>query len=341
MARAQEDVISIDNPGSTKQELAALQSGFLGFRISREETCGRIRYVARRRHEGLHPHTMITADLGELRRELETTGTQADFSPDQPNIARIYDYLLQGKDNFRADRQAAGSVLARFPEIAEIARANRAFLARAVRHVARQGVCQFIDVGAGLPANPRLHEVARKVTRNARVVYADNDPVVLAHAGALLTSDPGTAVVAADIRDPDALLAAPSFRAIIDLEQPVCILLTAVPHFLPPAEADAAAAAFRRLLAPGSCLVISVGTATGTDPELIRCLQAAYAGTAPVTGRTAAEINAWFAGLILAGPGLTDVWAWRPENPRSPVRPGPARARFLVGVGRKPVDSPA
>jgi O-methyltransferase involved in polyketide biosynthesis len=341
MAHAQENVTGPGSPGTAEQDLAALRADLPGFRIWREETCGRIRYVARRRLKGVRPHTVVTACLGELRQEIERACPQIGFSAVRPNIARMYDYLLQGKDNFRADRQAAESVLEKFPEVAALTRANREFLARAVRHVARQGICQFIDAGVGLPACPNVHEVARQVTRDARVVYTDNDPMVLGHARALLAVDSGISVVASDIRDPDALLAAPGVRGFVDPAQPVCVLLTSVLHFLPAAEADAAVAAFKRLMAPGSYLVISAGTSTGTDPGLIRCLQAAYADTAPVTGRTAAEIGAWFTGLILARPGLTDVWAWRPKDPQRPVRPTQARARLLAGVGRKPSGGPA
>jgi O-methyltransferase involved in polyketide biosynthesis len=257
------------------------------------------------------------------------------FSTAQPNIARMYDYWLQGKDHYPADRAAALGVMEKFPEVAIIAQANRAFLARAVRHVAKQGVTQFIDLGAGLPTSPNIHEVARGIIPDARVCYVDNDELILAHARALLEVDHHVTVAAGDLRAPGATLASPAIASLIDATMPVCVLLVSVLHFLTPDEADAAVAAVRRWVAPGSYLVISAGTSTGTDPELITSLREAYAGTVPVSGRTAEEIAAWFDGFTLARPGLTDVRDWRSSGPRPVSVIGPQRVRFLAGVGRK------
>ena len=182
-----------------------------------------------------------------------------------------------------------------------------------------------------------MHEIAQAVNPDARVVYLDRDPVVLAHSRALLAVDAKVGVVGADIRDHEDLLTDPALTTRIDCAAPVCVLLVSVLHFLAPAHADAAAATFREWMPPGSYLVISAGTSTGTDPELIRRLQDAYGGTAPVTGRTASEIRAWFHGLTLARPGLVDVWAWHPDTSQPPA---PARARFLAGVGRKMPSQP-
>jgi O-methyltransferase involved in polyketide biosynthesis len=321
----------------TAEDLAMLRAGFPAYRIFREETPGRVRYVARALREGLNPHTIVTADLDELRDALgpERAGGPVPGGKARPNIARMYRYWLNGKDHYAADRAAADSVAEKFPEVAGIARSNRAFLARAVRHVAGQGVTQFIDVGAGLPATPNTHEAARDIAPGARVCYVDNDPVVLTHARALLAVDDHVSVAAGDIRDHGAVLADPAVTGLIDRAAPVCVLLVSVLHFLTAAEADAAVAAYRQWMPPGSYLVISAGTSTGTDPELISRLQAAYGDTAPVTGRTEAEIAAWFDGLSLARPGLTDVRDWRAGHQRR--APGPAgRARFLAGAGRKP-----
>lgn len=320
----------------TAQDLATVRADYPGYRIWREITPGRDRYVARSLLPGLNPHTVVTADLSELRSVLEPAGAIPDlaaFTAARANIARMYDRWLGGKDNFEADRAAADGVQQRFPEVAEVARANRAFLARAVRYVARHGISQFIDAGAGLPASPNVHEIAREEAPDARVVYVDHDPVVLSHARALLAVDANVSVVAGDIRDPARMLADPALTRMIDAGDPVCVLLVSVLHFLSAGDADAAVAAFRRWMAPGSYLVISAGTTTGTDPELLRQLQAAYAGTAPVTGRTAAEIEAWFDGFSLTRPGVVDVWAWRPGSIQ---RPAQSRARMLAGVGRKP-----
>jgi SAM-dependent methyltransferase len=283
MAGAQNNVNGTAAPRAD-EELAALRLDFPGFRIWHEEICDRRRYVARSQLPGLHPHTVITPDLDELRDALKAAGLQIPFTPDKPSVARIYDYLLQGKDHYESDRRAAEWVLEEFPEVAALAQANRAFVGRAGRHVARQGVRQFIDAGAGLPVFPNVHEVASEVASDARVVYVDNDPMVLAHARALLADDGHVSVVAGDIRDPEAMLASPGLRGLLDLGQPFCVLLASALHFLPAGEADAAVADFRPLLIPGSYLVISAGTSTGTDPELISRLQAAHADTTPVTG---------------------------------------------------------
>jgi hypothetical protein len=315
--------------------LATLRADFPGFKIWREVTPGRKRYVARSLHFGVNPHTVITADLSELRAALEPAWdpNAVAFSTARANIARMYAHWLNGKDAYQADRDAANTVLKQFPEVADIARANRAFLARAVRHAARQGVCQFIDAGSGLPDSPNVHEIARETAPDARVVYLDRDPVVLTHARALLAVDDNIAVMDGDIRDPAPVLVDPAMAKVIDPGQPVCVILGSVLHFLAAGEADESVALFRSWMAPGSYLIISAGTSTGTDPEFLRQLQVAYQDTTPVTARAAGEIQAWFDGFSLARPGVVDVWAWRPD---SIVRPVPSRARMLAGVGRKP-----
>jgi len=323
------------------EDLAVLQAEFPAFRIWQEQMPGRIRYVARSRDEGVNPHTVITADIDELREALQPAlagggGTAIRFSA-EPNIARMYSYWLSQKDHYLADRAAANKVLDQFPEVAEIARANRAFMTRAVRYLAEQGITQFIDIGSGFPVHPNVHETAREVAPDAPVVYVDRDPVVLAHARALLAVDDKIGVVAGDLRNTASLLTRIQLSGVIDSIVPTGVLLLSVLHFLTATEADAAVATLREWIAPGSYLVISTGTSTGTDPELIRLLQDAYGDTTPVTGRTEAQIAAWFDGLTLADPGLVDVWAWRPGTWR---RPATAQARFLAGVGYKDPDMP-
>jgi O-methyltransferase involved in polyketide biosynthesis len=322
------------------EDLAVLQAEFPAFRIWEEQMPGRVRYVARSRTDGINPHTVITADLEELRIALQpspaASSGQRTVCATEPNIARIYAYWLQGKDHYAADRAAASRILEQFPEVAEVARANRAFVTRAVRYLADQGITQLIDIGSGLPASPNVHETARSITPGARVVYVDLDPVVLAHARALLAIDDNVTVVAGDVRDPARLLRAVAGTGVIDSIRPTGVLLTSLLHFLTAAEADTAVAMLREWAAPGSYLVISAGTSTGTDPELIRLLQDIYGDTAPVTGRAETEIAAWFEGLTLVDPGLVDAWAWRPDTWR---RPATARARFLAGVGYKASDT--
>jgi O-methyltransferase involved in polyketide biosynthesis len=282
----------------------------------------------------LSPHTLVTDDLGELRELLEPViPPQPDaFTTIRANVARMYAHWLGDKDSFEADRAAAESVLVEFPEVAEVARANRAFVGRAVRHVAQQGVRQFIDFGAGLPACPNVHELARGHIPDARVVYLDEDPIVLSHARAFLAIDENIGVVAGDLRNLAVSMADPVLARLIRREEPVCVILGCVLHFLTAGEADAAVEWLREWMVSGSYLVLSAGTTTGTDPGLLPQLQAAFGDAAAVSGRTANEIAAWFDGLVVARPGVVDVWAWRPDSVRRPVG---SRARILAGVGRK------
>jgi O-methyltransferase involved in polyketide biosynthesis len=324
--------------------LDALREELPGFRIWREDNFGRVRYVARSQCTGLNPHTVVTADLGELRPALSgdleqppADGGQA-FDAGKPSIARVYDRWLGGKNNFAADRTVADALTAEFPEIAEVAKANRQFVARAVRYVAAQGITQYIDVGAGLPASPAVHEIVQKAQPGARVAYVDHDPLVLSHARAILASGPGVVVVAGDMREPDPILGSPDLRALVDLRQPICILLASVLHFVTPDEADAIVAAFTTAMAPGSYLILSAGTSTGTSPALIARTVAAYQGTTVVSGRAEAEIAAYFDGLGLVAPGLVDVWAWRPDSEW--YWPLPPSARILGAVALKPAVGP-
>jgi O-methyltransferase involved in polyketide biosynthesis len=318
-------------------ELPALQEQFPDFRIWEEPGDGGNRYVARSIHLAGRPHTVVAADPGELRAALAQGAGEAASTPSPvtaaPNIARMYDYWVGGKDHHAADRHAAAAVAAEYPAIAQLARANRAFTGRAVRHVAAAGISQFIDIGAGLPESSAVHQTARDICPAARIAYIDNDPVVLAHARAL-AARPGITVIDGDLRDPAAILDSPTLSELIDLGQPACLILASVLHFLDPVTADVAVATLTTALASGSYLVISAGTATGTSPAVIDRLRAAYQGNATVAERTCDEIVAWFAGLDLLPPGLVDVCAWRPDSLwHWPSRSG---ARIIGGVGRKP-----
>jgi O-methyltransferase involved in polyketide biosynthesis len=331
---AAENLAMVRRSPVSEDDLATVQADFPGYRIWREILPGRDRYIVRSLVPGLSPHTLVTDDLAELRDALEPVRPpQPDaFTTAKANVARMYAHWLGGKDSFEADRTVADSVLVKFPEVAEVARANRAFLARAVKHAARQGVRQFIDFGAGLPASPNVHEIAREHVPDARVVYLDHDPVVLSHARAILATDENVGVVAGDLREPAVSMADPVLARLISRAEPVCVILGCVLHFLTADEADAAAAWLRQWIVSDSYLVITAGTSTGTDPELLQQLQAAFGDSAPITGRTAGDIAAWFDGLAVARPGVVDVWAWRPDSHR---RPAQSRARILAGVGRK------
>jgi len=323
--------------------LTPLREEFPGFRIWMEVIGERTRYIARSAHPGQSPHTVVASSPGELGAALRENAGKHHITTDvagttPPSIAGIYNYWLGGQEHHTADREAAQSILADFPEIAHVAQANREFVTRAVQHVAKQGVTQFIDVGSGLPATPAVHEMAQRIAPAARVGYVDNDALVLAHARALLADTEGVTVIEGDLRDPGTILSSAALARLIDLDQPVCIILAAVLHFLSPAEADTAVAAFTGAMAPGSYLILSSGTSTGTSPALIDRLRSAYAGTALISGRTAEEITGWFSGLALVRPGLVDVQAWRPGRPWHWL--APPTARIIGAVGRKPGPLP-
>jgi hypothetical protein len=251
------------------------------------------------------------------------------FDPDTPSIARVWDYWLGGKNNFPADRELAEKMLEINPLAAQMARENRLFLGRAVSYVAGLGVRQFIDVGAGLPTVLNTHDIAQRIDQGAKVAYVDNDPIVVAHARVLLAMAQGVAVVPGDMRDPAAILADPQLTSIINLADPACVLLSGVLHFLDASAAHDVATAFTRAIAPGSYVIISVGT--GQD-EVAGPFTAAYTA-APLYIHAAGEIMALFDGLELMPPGLVPARDWR----AGAARPQPAsrEATFLAGVGRK------
>jgi SAM-dependent methyltransferase len=248
--------------------------------------------------------------------------------------ARIYDYLLGGTDNNAADQQAAEQLLLVLPDAGKVAKANRAFMAAAVRQIAAAGVTQFVDIGPGYPTAPTVHESARSVTPDARVVYVDSDPEVVDRTGALLADDDLVAVFCGDARDSDGILADPRLGSLIDLAEPVCVLFLSVLHFVAPAEADAAVAAVRRRIAPGSYLVISAGANNEQNGPAQGLIQAAYSANTLLAGRPRAEIAAYFNGFDLVPPGLVPVTEWSAGT--SAGSRELLMAEILAGVARKP-----
>ncbi len=247
----------------------------------------------------------------------------------RPNIARVWDYWLGGKDNFTADREQAEEMLRVNPLAARMARENRQFLDRAVSYVARQGISQFVDVGAGLPTAINTHEIARRISPDAKVAYLDNDPLVVRHAEALLAKDPGVIAMLGDARDPQAILAEPGLNKLIDLAAPVCVVLCGVLHFLDVDTARKTAATFARAAAPGSYVIISVGTG---DPDLSSEFAVAYrAGNLHMFSPD--EFASFFDGLEVVPPGLLPARGWTGGQAAPPLLS--RQASFLVGVGRK------
>jgi hypothetical protein len=276
------------------------------------------------------PLGRVTVPAAVLDRE--------SFEVGIPNVARVYDVLLGGKDNFAADRQAAARLLEAVPGAAVAARENRAFLSRAVRYLAEEaGVRQFIDLGAGLPAARAVHEIVAGSVPPPRVVYVDSDPVVVRHAEALAGGALGVAAVRADLRQPWDLFAQPAVRSLISLAEPVAVLLVAVLHFVEDREDPwAVVNCYKDMMAPGSFLVITHVTADHLSAEAAAQAQAVYDGaSAPGVARSREQVAGFFAGLDMVAPGLVNVSAWRPAH----VGPACGPAVFYAGIGRK--TSPA
>lgn len=257
----------------------------------------------------------------------------------RPHAARMYDYYLGGKDHFAIDRETAERAIASWPGVRTAARENRAFLGRAVRCLATEaGVRQFLDVGTGLPSANNVHQVAQAIAPDSRVVYVDNDPIVLVHARALLASGPlgQTAYIQADLREPERILADPAIRETLDLSQPVALMLLAILHFIPDEDGPAQImATLMDALPSGSYLVASHVTAEH-DPDGIGGLERTYrASGVPAQARSAAEFAAVaFAGLDLVDPGVVLVSQWRPAG--EAPRPSAAEVSAYAGVARKP-----
>jgi len=251
------------------------------------------------------------------------------FDTTRPNIARVWDYWLGGKDNFAADRELAEKMLAVHPVTAQMARENRQFLGRAVSYVAGRGIGQFIDVGAGLPTVLNTHDIARHTEPAARVAYVDNDPIVISHARSLLARRPGVIAVPGDMRDPGRILTDPGLTDLIDLAEPACVIMSGVLHFADPATARDIAAVFARAIAPGSYLIISVGSGNPSEGENFT---AAYAA-ARIYIHSRDEIQGFFGGLQLVAPGVVSVRDWSGDGPGLNLEP--LTATFVAGVARK------
>jgi O-methyltransferase involved in polyketide biosynthesis len=252
-----------------------------------------------------------------------------------PHSARLWNYLLGGTDNFAADREAAQYALALMPELVRSARANREFLGRAVRFLAGSaGVRQFLDIGTGLPTANNTHEVAQAAAPSARIVYVDDDPMVLVHARALLTSTPAGATdyIDADIRDTARILS--QAAGTLDFTQPVAVILSGIVNFI--VDDDEARAIVRALVdavPPGSYLLISHPTMEVNGPAVAESMrQWNESGAAPITARSRDEIAGFFTGLELLEPGVVTVTAWRPD----PARPGiTEKVSEFSGLARK------
>jgi trans-aconitate methyltransferase len=247
-----------------------------------------------------------------------------------PSPARMYDYALGGKDNFAVDRAAVEQVAGLFPEFRAVAQANRGFLVRATEAMTAAGIRQFIDLGTGIPTSPSVHEVVLARHPDARIVYVDHDPIVIAHNRARRATAPGVVTLLEDLRDPDAVLQHPKVVERIDFDQPVGLIFCAVLHFVGRAVAPSILTRFRRPLAAGSHLAIATACTEGMTPAGLDRIEAVYAkSTTPIVFRSQAEVHQLFEGFDLIRPGLADVTGWR-------ARGQPLGIRIMAGVGVKP-----
>jgi O-methyltransferase involved in polyketide biosynthesis len=269
-------------------------------------------------------------------------GTDPELPPEintgVAHHARVYDYWLGGKDNFPADRALAELMIQAIPNMRAMAAANRAFLGRAVRHLAGEaGVRQFLDIGTGIPTSPNVHELAQAVASETRVVYVDNDPIVLAHARTLLTSqDAGeTAFIMADLREPKTILDHPTLAATLDLRQPVAVLFIGLLMYFRDSDAPNPFEMVATVMEPmpsGSYLAITHPTPDFNPEEVANAVADAEGGGVPLVPRTKADVERFFTGLELVEPGVTPMLSWHPDEPV----PDPTVTYYWAGIARKP-----
>ena len=261
------------------------------------------------------------------------------IDPTIPSVARMYDYYLGGKDNFPADREAAERIvqlsLQSGSDVREVARANRNFLMRAVQHVAESGVRQFLDIGTGLPTQDNVHQVALRTAPDSKVVYVDNDPIVLVHARALLADNPETVVISGDLHDPKPILDAAA--AHLDFTRPVAIITAAILHFFPDDDEVARIiATLRDALVPGGYLILTHGyiEPEAGEPDKVDEARDVYrrSTSGSIAWRDRETVRGYFDGLRLLDPGVVPAQDWRNDDPYTP--PGLTKGGVLGAVGR-------
>ena len=249
----------------------------------------------------------------------------------------MYDYFLGGSHNFAADREAAEQVVVAIPNVREIARANRAFLRNAVRHLLDSGIRQFLDVGSGIPTVGNVHEIAQRTAPGCRVVYVDTDPVAVAHSIQLLHGDEHATAIQEDLRQPQGILEHPDVLGTLDLRQPIGLLMISMLHFISDDEAYPAVETLREALAPGSFIAISHVAAEGMPRDRSDAAGQIYRRSTTPTGalRSRAEIERFFDGLDLVEPGLVWVSQWLPGE-LADAGEHPEKIAIVAGVARKP-----
>jgi hypothetical protein len=279
-------------------------------------------------------HTAVQEERDKAMPDSDDMPRDVDFTT--PNVARIYDYYLGGKDNYPPDRKAARLVLGAAPDLPLAALENREFVKRAMQFLARErGIRQFVDIGPGLPTQGSVHQLAHQHDPGANVVYVDNDAVVLTHSRSLLSGVSGVTIIIGDLREPERILADHELRTLIDFSRPVGLCMTLVLHFLPPDDDPyGVVARFRDALCAGSYLVLSHVTGDGRETGTLAGIGEVYQNAnAPLIMRTREQATAFFNGFELVEPGVVFLSQWRPTGEY--YAQGGTRWAY-AGVGRKP-----
>ncbi|MDX6433185.1 MAG: hypothetical protein QOE54_5551 [Streptosporangiaceae bacterium] len=266
----------------------------------------------------------------------EETAPAVGIDISTPSFARVYDYFLGGKDNFAVDREVADLVMQLVPEAPVVARGNRTAIERAVRYLAGElGIRQFIDLGSGLPTSSNVHQFAKDSIDGARVVYVDNDPIVLAHGRALLAEDGVAAVIQADLYEPEKIFSEPVLTELIDLSEPVGVILAAIIHHVPDERnPQAVVQGLHEFVAPGSHFMLTHLHDSGDDPRVEEAKKILQQGLGGSYFRGAAEIEGFMAGLTVLEPGVAPVTAWRPSGPAGPLE-HPLHTQMAAVMGRR------
>ncbi|NKQ53599.1 hypothetical protein HFP15_11995 [Amycolatopsis sp. K13G38] len=281
-------------------------------------------------------------DLGMNR----STWTPPAVDLERPNVSRIYDWYLGGDNNYAIDREFGKQALKLMPHAPFVAKSNREFMVRAVGYALDEGIDQFLDIGSGIPTTSPVHQIAHARHPEAKVVYVDNEAVAIAHGTRMLTDEPNAAMVAGDFYQPDTILEAPETRELIDFDRPVCVLLVALLHFVPPTDdPEHTLRQYLGKLAPGSLVAISHATVDGLDPAdpkqaevrestLQFCAHYSKTSTPDFVTRTKDEFAQFFKGLQLVEPGVDYTRSW--HNTELPEGENPAISVCLGAVGRVP-----
>ncbi|MEQ0558844.1 SAM-dependent methyltransferase [Amycolatopsis sp. NEAU-NG30] len=261
---------------------------------------------------------------------------QEGIDLDRPNAARVYDYLIGGELNYAIDREFARKILALRPESRKLALMNRRWLRRAVRFGAEQGIRQFLDIGSGMPTVGHVHEVVQAIDPACRVVYVDIEPIAVAHSKIVLQDNENAGMVHGDGEHPREILEHPTTTRLLDLSEPVMVVMAAFVHFIPDARDPAGMiATYRRAMAPGSYLALSSGTFEGQGEEVRRAAELYKQSGTDVFPRSRAELQALLTGFELVPPGIVYTPEWRPDDPAD-VGPHPEQSSQLALVARKP-----